>query len=213
MIERYQIDLGAEKLKAEGMFRGGIHGKNGRLFRGDDDAEIDYGTPTRFTFSRRIMFALGEFCSVAISYNTSLHKIYFWGFRSDVLFAMHLINGLTDFAMRGLDEYLSECRAEGPMTAVEAREAQRSFLIGCASRISQALLASLKAREEREAQEIAKLPSERCALVVSTQSKRALVDADRIERGDKASPGSALTGASDRNSFRAGSVHGSGRAV
>ena len=50
--------------------------------------------------------------------------IHFFGLRSDVLFAGHLLSSLTEFVIRSTNEY--------PCTSKKERE---SFMIGCVSRV------------------------------------------------------------------------------
>jgi Protein of unknown function (DUF2786) len=79
LIERYQIDLGAEEIKREGFVKNRIKME-----------------PARFAFARRILLAINEFCEVRTWYTTftGLAEITVFGLRSDAELASYLIDSL-----------------------------------------------------------------------------------------------------------------------
>jgi Protein of unknown function (DUF2786) len=190
LIETYQIDLGAEEIKREGFVRKCI--------------KLD---PTQFTFARRILLAIEEFCEVRHWYTTfGGPQIEILGLRSDAEFAAYLIETLTNFAIAGADMHIAVARkmalAVGePLTAVESREANRSYLVGCASRIAHRLH---ELAAQRKAQ--AATPGSSRALVCL--DKPALIAAEMERLDIKVCGGSGLTGAGNQGSFAAGAAHG-----
>jgi hypothetical protein len=88
-----------------------------------------------------------------------------------------------------------------PMTAAESRECYRSYLLGCANRISVRLTELAQQRKARVAR-----PGSYGALI--TLDKPALIKAEMDRLNIHLRSGSSLTGASDRGSFAAGSAHG-----
>jgi Protein of unknown function (DUF2786) len=190
LIERYQIDLGAEEIKREGFVT-----KRIKMER------------ARFAFARRILLAINEFCEVRTWYTTFVGQaeISVLGLRSDAELASYLIDSLTNFALAGADLHVAVERkmalAVGePMTAAQSREAHRSHLVGCASRIHQRLDEMVVQRRAGTA-----APGSRALVALD---KPALVQAEMDRQGIKLCAGSFLTGGRDRGSFAAGAAHG-----
>src|SRR5262249_9194530 len=88
LIEKHQIDLGAEELKKEGF----------------DQQNIDMDK-TRLAFARRILHGIEKFCEVKTW--LCLGDIVVIGLRSDAEFAEYLINSLTTFAIAGADLHMA----------------------------------------------------------------------------------------------------------
>jgi hypothetical protein len=86
------------------------------------------------------------------------------------------------------------------MTAAQSREAHRSHLIGCASRIHHRLDEMVAQRRAQAAS-----PSGRALVKLD---KPALVQAEMDRLGIKLHCGSGVTGGRDRGSFAAGAAHG-----
>ena len=190
LIEKYQIDLGAEELKREGFVTKSI------------DME-----PARFAFARRILNAVDKFCEVKCWYMTyGGRSVEVFGLASDVELAAYLIESLTSFSLSGADMHIAVERkmqiALGtPMTSAESREAYRSYLLGCANRISVRLREMAQQRKTQTAK-----PGSYGALI--TLDKLALIDAEMRRLDIRLQSGSPLTRASDSGSFAAGSAHG-----
>jgi len=137
LIERYQIDLGADELKREGFIKRTI--------------EVE---TSRFTFARRILNGIDKFCEVKTwiwnwrpdeEEDRVLYRIrgatdiYVIGLASDTEFAAYLIESLTMFAMGGVTPHIAAQRKMAialgtPLTASDSREVRRSYLLGCANR-------------------------------------------------------------------------------
>jgi Protein of unknown function (DUF2786) len=190
LIERYQIDLGAEEIKREGFVRKRIKME-----------------PARFRFARRILLAIDTFCEVCTWYTTFVGQaeITILGLRSDAELASYLIDSLTNFALAGADLHVAVERklalAMGePMTAAQSQEAHRSHLLGCASRIHQRLDEMVEQRKARAA-----TPGSRALVALD---KPALIQAEMERLDIKLRCGSSLTGGRDRGSFAAGAAHG-----
>jgi hypothetical protein len=190
LIEKYQLDMGAEELKKEGFVKKNI---------GMDAA--------RFTFARRILNAIDKFCEVKTWYITYGGRVItVFGLASDVELAAYLIESLTTFSLSGADLHIATERkiqiALGtPMTATETRECHRSYLLGCANRISIRLREMAQQRRSQTAK-----PGSYGALI--TLDKPTLINAEMECLHIRLASGSCLTGASDRSSFGAGSAHG-----
>jgi hypothetical protein len=191
LIAKYQIDLGAEELKREGFVK----------------KQIDGMDPAQFIFARRIGFALEKFCEVSTWYMPAVRRLFILGLRSDAEFAEYLIKSLAAFAVAGADLHVATERkmriALGtPMSATETRECRRSHLVGCANRISLRLKGLAAQRSMQNAK-----PGSYGTLV--KLDKPALIKAEMERLDIRLSWGSALSGGSDRDSFAAGSAHGS----
>ncbi len=87
------------------------------------------------------------------------------------------------------------------MTAAQSREARRSYLLGCANRISVRLRELAQQRKTHTAK-----PGSYGALI--TLDKPALIKAEMERLDIRLRSGSHLTGAADGGSFAAGSAHG-----
>jgi Protein of unknown function (DUF2786) len=188
LIEKYQLDMGAEELKKEGFVQKTI------------DME-----PSRFAFARRILQGTEKFCEVKCWYMTSRQVVAF-GLRSDVELAAYLIESLTTFTLAGADLHIATERKMAialgtPMTSAQSRQAYHSYLIGCANRINVRLREMTAERGAQTAK-----PGSYGALI--TLDKPALIEAEMDRCGIHLCTGSALTGASNGGSFDAGSAHG-----
>jgi hypothetical protein len=162
--------------------------------------------PVRFAFARRILLAIEVFCEVRTWYSTFFQHIEVLGLRSDAELSAYLIESLTNFALAGADLHVAIERkmalARGePLTSAQSREVHRSYLVGCADRISQRLR---EMAAQRKAQ--AATPGSHRALVVI--DKPGLIQAEMDRLGIKLRSGSSLTGGRDHSSFAAGAAHG-----
>jgi hypothetical protein len=193
LIEKYQLDLGAEELRREGFVRKTIEAES-----------------VRFAFARRILLAINEFCEVK-TWTEGFRgiiptRICVLGLASDAEFAGYLIESLANFALAGAGLHVAAARkmaiaVAAPMTAAESREAYRSYLLGCANRIS------LRLREMAR-QRKAQMPSAGSYGALIQLDKPALIDAEMDRLGIHLRKGSGLTGGGDRGSFEAGQKHG-----
>ena len=190
LVEQYQMDLGAEELKREGFVKKAINLNH-----------------AQFAFSRRIMGGIGQFCEVKTYYTTfGSPKIMIFGFRSDTEFASYLIESLTTFALAGADMHIATARKMAialgtPMDATESREARRSHLLGCATRVTLRLKEMAQERRAQAAQ-----PGSYGALVKLDKPELIRAEMERLNIRLHAS--SCLTGAGHSESFAAGSAHG-----
>ena len=190
LIEKYQLDMGAEELKKEGFVKKSI------------DMEA-----ARFAFARRILLAIEYFCEVKCWYMTyGGPQVVVFGLASDVELAAYLIESLTTFSLGGADLHIAVERKMAialgtPMTAAETRGCQRSYLLGCANRISVRLRELARQRNTQNAR-----PGSYGALI--KLDKPALIEVEMERLDIRLSCGSPLTGASDGGSFAAGSAHG-----
>jgi hypothetical protein len=190
LIEKYQVDLGAEELKREGFVRKTINLRT-----------------SQFAFVRRILNAIEDFCEVKIWYQTFAEPcVTVLGLASDAEWAVWLIESLTMFALGGAIPHVAVERkiaiAQGtPLTSVETKEVHRSYLLGCADRISFRLR---QMAQQRRTQAVK--PGSYGALI--TIDKPDLIDAERKRLGIRIHAGSALTGGRDHGSFEAGNAHG-----
>ena len=190
LIRKYQIDLGSEELKKEGFVEKAI-----------------VMEPTGFAFGRRILGGVEKFCEVKswLVIFGSHREIVVFGLASDVELAAYLVDSLITFSLAGADVHIAVERKMAialgtPMTAAQSREAHRSYLVGCANRISARL------RELAQERGSTAKPGSYGALI--TLDKLALIKAEMERLNIKLSCGSGLTGASDDGSFVAGSAHG-----
>jgi hypothetical protein len=190
LLEKYQLDLGAEELKREGFIQKMIEAER-----------------AQFAFARRIMHSINQFCEVRTWYSTwGKPRIFVLGLASDVEFAAYLVESLSNFAVAGAAMHVAVQRKIAialatPMTAAESREAHRSYLVGCANRVSMRLREMAQQRRAQAAR-----PGSFGALI--KLDKPALVDAEMDRIGIHLRRGSSLTGAVNRGSFEAGSQHG-----
>src|SRR6266536_3504047 len=137
LLEKYQLDLGAEELRQEGFVRKAV-----KL-----DALGSY-------FGRLISSALQEFCDVKIWYNvpntakarialryeTPATEIEIFGLASDVELAEYLLGSLAGFALAGANVHVAAERKMAfalatSLGAAQIKELHRSYLFGCANRI------------------------------------------------------------------------------
>jgi hypothetical protein len=188
LIEKYQIDLGAEELKREGFIKKTI------------TMEL-----AGFAFARRVLLAIEEFCEVKAWLEGS-GRIVILGLSSDAELAGYLIESLTNFALSGASLHVAMERKMAiaiavPMTGAESREAHRSYLVGCADRISLRLGEMAQQRKARP-------PSPGSYGALIKLDKPALIDAEMDRLGIHLRMGSCLTSGRDRGSFEAGSAHG-----
>jgi len=190
LIEKYQLDMGAEELRKEGFVQKTI----------TMDA-------TSFAFARRIFLAIENFCEVKTWYSTyGGTRVTVFGLTSDVELAVYLLESLATFSLSGSDLHIAAERKiaialGAPLTAAESRGCHRSYLLGCANRISVRLR---ELTQQRRAQ--AAKPGSYGALI--KLDKPALIDAEMKRLNIRLACGASLTGASDRGSFAAGSAHG-----
>lgn len=190
LIEKYQLDMGAEELKKEGFVEKSI------------DMEA-----ARFAFARRILQGVDEFCEVKTWYRTFYQRsVVVFGLRSDVELAAYLIESLTTFTLSGADLHIALERKMAialgtPMTSAQSRQAHFSYVDGCADRISDRLSEMARRRRSQTAK-----PGSYGALI--TLDKPALIQAEMERCGIRFRTGTALTGGSDGGSFSAGSAHG-----
>jgi hypothetical protein len=125
LIEKYQLDMGAEELKKEGFVEKSINMET-----------------ARFAFARRILHAIEKFCEVKCWYMTDGgRKVEVFGLASDVELAAYLIESLTTFTLAGADLHIAVERKMAialgtPLTSAQSRQAHHSYLVGCANRIS-----------------------------------------------------------------------------
>jgi hypothetical protein len=87
------------------------------------------------------------------------------------------------------------------MSSAQSRETHRSFVLGCADRISKRLCHLAQQRNTQTAK-----PGSYGALI--TLDKEALIKAEMERLDIRLSCGPSLTGAGDGGSFEAGSAHG-----
>jgi uncharacterized protein DUF2786 len=192
LVEKHQLDLSAEELKREGFTM--------------ESVEMD---ATQFAFARRIMNAIDDFCEVRTWYMTLGREkahIAILGFKSDAQFARYLLEALANFAAAGAGVHIAAERKMAialgtPMTSAESREMHRSYLVGCASRMSVRLREMTQQRKAQAAK-----PGSYGALVKLDKSQLIRDEMERLDIRLHSSGG--LTGASDRGAFAAGSVHG-----
>jgi len=193
LIEKYQLDMGQEELTKEGFVR-----KNIKMEQ------------ARFTLARRILLGIEKFCEVKTYYMAWRGfepDVTDFGLASDAELAAYLIDSLTTFSLAGADFHIAIERKTAialgtPMTAAESKEAYRSYLLGCANRISVRLRELAQQRKLQGAR-----PGSYGALI--TLDKPELIKAEMDRLGIRLHCGSSLTGASDGGSFAAGSAHGS----
>jgi hypothetical protein len=191
LIDKYQLDLGAEELKREGFVQRTI--------------KLEH---LEFAFARRITRGINAFCEVKTWTDTytSGYSLFVLGLASDADLAAYLVRSLTTFAMGGANIHIAAQRKMAialgsPMTAATSRDANRSYLLGCAERINSRLC-------EMAAERKAKAVKPRSSRALVTLDKKALISAEMERCGIRLQAGSALTGASDGSSFAAGSAHG-----
>jgi hypothetical protein len=160
-----------------------------------------------FTFARRIHRAIDQFCEVRSWYVIfKSPQIEIFGLASDVELAAYLIESLTSFSLAGADLHIAIERkmaiaVASPMTAAQSREAYRSYLVGCATRISVRLRELAQQRQKQGAR-----PGSYGALI--TLDKDKLIGAEMERVGIRLQSGSSLTGAANGGSFAAGTAHG-----
>src|ERR1019366_45300 len=150
-----------------------------------------------------------DFCEVKcwyMSIRQSRPQVSIFGLASDVELAAYLIESLTTFSLGGADIHIAGERKMAialgtPMTAAQSRGAHRSYLLGCANRISIRLRLMAQQRGSQKAR-----PGSYGALI--TLDKPALIKAEMERLEIRLRSGSSLTGASDRGSFAAGGEHG-----
>ncbi len=192
LIEKYQLDMGEEELKKEGFVHKSLQMEQ-----------------ARFTCARRILLGIERFCEVKCYYMALRGiepTVSIFGLTSDVELAGYLIESLASFSLAGADLHVAVERKMAialgtPMTAVQVREAHRSYLLGCANRISVRLRELAQERKTQDAR-----PGSYGALI--TLDKPALIKAEMDRLGIQLDRGSSLAGASDGGSFAAGSAHG-----
>jgi hypothetical protein len=191
LVEKYQLDLGAEELKKEGFKQN----------------HIKMADRTQFTFARRIMWGIDDFCEVKTWTMLGGELFVIFGLTSDVEFGSYLVESLTTFALAGADLHVAAERKMAialgaPLESHESRETRRSYLIGCANRINSRLREMARERRQRSAK-----PGSYGALVNIDKPVMLREEMERL--GIRLRSGSGLTGASDRGAFTAGSAHGS----
>jgi len=189
LIEQYQINLGAEELRREGFITKTLE---------QDRAQ--------FVFSRYIMNAVGKFCEVETWYLGWVQRIEIMGLASDAEFATYLFESLTNFALAGADLHAAMERkmaiaCGSPLQSSESKEVRRSYLLGCADRISARLNEMARERRTRVAK-----PGSYGALI--KLDKPQLIRAEMERLGIRVHRGSGTTGAGHSEAFAAGSAHG-----
>jgi hypothetical protein len=81
--------------------------------------------------------AVGRYCGVRIYRDSSKAGLTFVGFKSDIDFAVWLLDHLADFVHTALFEFLLDCLAPD---GKERKEEIRGFVIGCTERISDRII-------------------------------------------------------------------------
>lgn len=189
LIEKYQIDLGAEELKKEGFIEKRI--------------QMERRT---FAFARRILRGIDAFCEVSCySWKYQGQQVAAFGLLSDAEFAAYLIENLTSFGIAGADIYIAVERKTAialgtPMTAAQVSNAYRSYLIGVADRITMRLLDLARQRQTG-----AGSGSNRALISLD---KPALVKAEMERLGIRLHGARSSVRVSDLDLFSAGSAHG-----
>ncbi len=182
LLEKYQLDLGAEELRQEGFVRKAV-----KL-----DALGSY-------FGRLISSALQEFCDVKIWYNvpntakarialryeTPATEIEIFGLASDVELAEYLLGSLAGFALAGANVHVAAERKMAfalatSLGAAQIKELHRSYLFGCANPYG--------------------------AIIKLDKPKLVLDEMER--RGIRLGEGSSPIDPQDAEAFAAGSAHG-----
>jgi hypothetical protein len=155
------------------------------------------------------MHGIETFCEVETWYMTMGRQaadFCILGLASDAEYASYLVESLTTFALGKANVHIAVERkmaiARGtPFTPADSREAHRSFLIGCANRVSVRIREMAAERKAR-----ATKPGSYGALV--TLDKPTLVSAEMERLDIRLHSGSSLTGARAGSSFAAGDRHG-----
>jgi Protein of unknown function (DUF2786) len=180
LIEKYQIDLGAEAVKREGF-----------LLR---DIRLDgYKTP----FVRSVSYAIERFTEVKMWFTVPYGlpaTVWVFGLKSDVELAVHLIESLSAHALGGLSRHA----VNG--SAGEVRAARHAFVVGCARSAGDKLMAQVREREVRASgngRELVEI------------DKPTILQNELKARGMKFSKGNGTT-VSDTEAYGAGAAHGEG---
>jgi hypothetical protein len=184
LVEKYQVDLGAEQVRKEGF-----------VLR---DLRIE---GYEQTFVRGISYAVGVFAEVRIWFTTPRGlptTAWIFGLRSDVELAMHMLRSLTTFALSGLDRHRA---AADPTTSASSRAVRHGFILGCARSVSDRLLQTAREREAHtqggDGNALVKL------------DKAAIIQVELDARGMKFTT-SCHASTSDARSYGAGAAHGKG---
>jgi Protein of unknown function (DUF2786) len=100
-----------------------------------DESELD--ALDTHKIKGRLGRGVGRYCNVQVYRDRSKAGLTFVGFKSDIDFAIWLLDHLSDFVHGALCEFLIDCLApEGK----ERKEEIRGFVIGCTERISARLI-------------------------------------------------------------------------
>jgi Protein of unknown function (DUF2786) len=115
---------------------------------------------------------ISQFCNVRIFRDSSKAGLSVVGLKSDVDFALWLLDHLADFVHQALFEFLTECLApEGKERKLEIR----GFVIGCCERISDRMIELCNQSEN------ARTESGKALIVIKTQAIDDYLKANNIE--------------------------------
>jgi hypothetical protein len=183
LVRKYQLDLGAERVKREGF-----------VLR--DVCVEGYS----YTFAACAGFGISVLCEVKVWLSKGGRglpsTVWILGLRSDVELAHHLFTSLAPLAVLAADAHLNKLQ---PGSAGEARSARHAFVVGYAGKVSERLK---KMAHDRE---VANRGGTGTAIV--PLDKKSLVDAEFKRRNIQLRRGSAGS-ISDRAAYEAGAAQG-----
>jgi len=133
LMDKYQLDLGAIGMEAEGCTTG----------------YAEANPYKNFHIRWRLAHAVKEFCDCKAWAATSFkpYKLAFFGLRSDVEFAEWLIASLEDHVRRSAAEFMLSNPPLSRYSKKPRWQAEKDFMWGCLTRISERLKEATNARK------------------------------------------------------------------
>jgi Protein of unknown function (DUF2786) len=135
LTDKYQIEMGPEKLKEIGVVRKYI-----RIERDE------------YLFYRQIWNALDAFCEIQTLINNkgefrSQPQITLLGLETDIDLGIYLIESLNRFAITGAKDYVNLSKLTNKLDRANTQTIRRSYIIGCGTKIRDRLWSLKKERD------------------------------------------------------------------
>lgn len=183
LMDKYQIDLGAVGMEAEGV----------------EKRATENSTYKTFGIRWRLAYSIMSFCDVKC-WSSKQKQIIFFGLQSDADFATWLIESLDAFIQRSAVEYMMWVKPEDLPTGTKMPrwEAEKAFILGAIHRITERLKA-LTAERHRE-------------MAAGTGKSLVVVKSAIVNKAFSAL-GMKLRSSSSKTTFHGGSAYQAGQAA